>query len=519
MNHHQTDGFETGLFLPERPRMIFKKRTVLLLSLLMCQTTLFAGGHDQLCVQVHFGHPKWNEPLSQFKAIKELGVGWIRDDLLWRDVEPKTGHLKIPDYVWRWLKEAKKHDIKVIAILNGSNKRSYEHPFDEKGYANFARFCARELKGYVHAFELINEPFGEYRSNISKIENHKVSNSLGWDRFKNQIQKWPMHYVSIMNKAADAIEDEAPNQYKIIGLGCVPPVNAHMIKMGISSNVDGQVMHPYSYRWIPELLDFANTPKYMWRDGIIIGDDIGRFYSIMKRMSEFAKEHNGPKEIWLTEQGYTTYKRVKAKPARQRPFTEHAQAVYGQRRFMECLGLNIRLASWYTMRDRVVLNRQKQSINDDTSSEGHFGLMRQDGTLKPAYYAIQRVAIIMKDWKADPWTNVKRFHVNDRDYEYGYEWAWVRRPDPGVPESRAYTFSKNGKRAIAIWSAEQVNAILAPRTADTRFTSDRMLTQITAMDMMSGETWEVPFNQTGQEVVIAHLPIPDHPLFLKLLDE
>ena len=495
--------------------MSFKSLSFLLLFILLFNMPVLAGGHDQLGVQTHFGHEEWNEPLSQLKDIKELGVGWIRDDILWRNVEKERGELIIPDFIWAWLKEAKKYDLKVIAVLNGSNNHGYEHPFNEDGFANFARFCARELKGYVHAFELVNEPFGEYRHLVSKYKGHKISDAFGWDRKNNQFQQWPPLFLSMTNKAADAIESEAPGQYKVIGLGCAPPVNAHMIKLGVSANVHGQVMHPYSHRWTPELQAYADTPQYLKRDGMIVGDSIGRFNALMRNMDQIAKQNNGPKEIWLTEQGYTTFKRI-TNPTRYAAFTEHAQAVYAQRRLMECLGLNIRFASWYTMRDRIYHQSKKAVDQAFKTTESNFGITRLDGSPKPAYFAIQRLAKTTIDWQADAWTTVKRFHVNDRRHEHGFHWDGADRPDPGIPESRAYTFSKDGQRAIAIWSTEPVNAEFAPRVADTSFVCDRVLTKIRAMDMMTGKTFDVPFKQVGQQVNIAYLTYQDHPVWLTL---
>ena len=495
--------------------MYFKTLSILLLGLLLNQASVLAGGHNQLGVQTHFGHEEWNEPLSQIADIKALGVGWIRDDILWRDVEEHRGELKIPEFVWTWLKEAKKHDLKVIAVLNGSNTHGYEHPFNEDGYANFARFCARQLKDYVHVFELVNEPFGEYRHVVSDYKGHSISDAFGWDRKNNQLQQWLPLFLSLTNKAADAIESEMPNQYSIIGLGCAPPVNAHMLKLGVSPNVDGQVMHPYSHRWTPELQAYANTSQYLKRDGIIVGDSVGRFSAMMRNMSEIAKANNGPKEIWLTEQGYTTLKHI-TKPTRYAAFTEHAQAVYAQRRLMECLGLGIRLSSWYTMRDRIYHKTTKTVNQEIKTTESNFGLTRLDGTLKPAYHAIQRLAQTTNGWKADPWSHIKRFHVDDRVYEHGFHWDGADRPDPGVPESRAYTFSKDGQRAVAIWSTEPVNAEFAPRVADTNFISDRVLTKITALDLMSGKTSDVPFKQVGQQISIDSLAYEDHPVWLTL---
>lgn len=488
--------------------MITRYFILLLLVLTVPLTTASAQGNDQLCVQTHFGHPEWGEPLSLMQDAKDLGVGWIRDDLLWRNVEKQKGEYKIPDFAWAWLKEAKEKDLKVIVILNGSN-HIYDHPFDPDAYVAFCREMAKQLKGYTHAFELVNEPFGEYRNVLLEHYQHDSATWNGWDVDRQEIEPWVKEYLSMVNSAADAIQEAAPDQYKIISLGCAPSLNAHMIEMGVSPNVDGQVAHPYSHRWIPEIQAFADTSEYLQRDGIIVGDGIGRFNAIYRKMVELAEANNGPTELWLTEQGYTTYSRVAEKPSRYQAFSEHAQAVYAQRRLIEALGIGARLIGWYTLFDRT---------DDPEGSWGHFGLVRNDGSRKPAFDAIHRIAALMDGWVPEAWGQVDIYPRQDRAPMQALAWDGAQLPDPGVPEFRAYTFTnpQDGSRHVALWSAEPINAELQSRKADVTIMSDRQVTGLTAMNMLDGTTQDVPFKQVGQQVTIEHLAIPDVPVMLAL---
>lgn len=470
---------------------------VALLGLIMSPAT-YAGGHDQLGVQTHYGHKGW-EPLSTLDAIKELGVGWIRDDLFWSSVEKEKGKYKIPEYAWEWIKAAKARDLKIIVILNGSNKR-YEDHFDLKAYAKFARFVAKELKGYADALELINEPFNSFRRgqpNYGKESSHWN----GWNTKTKTIDPWVPQYLKALNGMADAIHEVAPNQYKILGLGCSPPLNARLLKLGVSPHIDGLVMHPYSHRAVPEMQAYGKTEHYLKRDGITVGDKRGTFVSINEELMEMSAKFNGPKELWLTEQGYTTY--WQHSRSRYAGYTESAQAKYAQRRLMECLGTGVRFSAWYNFYEKG---------NRPNNSEDHFGIMRHDGSLKPAYHAIQKVAKTMINWKDQNWGDVKIYLMQDRPDIWPVVWDGSLMASTGA--ARAYTFANETQRAVAIWSTERADGDLQPRTADVDITSDRIATKVTAMDMMSGKKSAVDFTQKGKTITIKQMSILDHPTFL-----
>ncbi len=481
--------------------MTFYNKISVLSTLLLSSLCISVNaGHDQLGMQTHYGHKGW-EPLSTIKPIKEMGVGWIRDDIFWSAVEKEKGKYKIPDSAWEWIKEARKNDLKIILILNGGNKL-YKDPYDHDGYVNFTKFVAKEMKGHVQALELINEPFGHFRKDAGKLQKgHNQWN--GWDAKTKTVDFWVKKYLKTMNAMADAIHEVAPGEYKVIGLGCAPPLNKHMLKMGVSKHLDGIVLHPYSYTLPPERIPYGDTPNYNERDGIAVGDKDGNLIAINADLVKTAGP-DGPQEIWLTEQGYTTFQPFHS-GSHYEGFTESAQAKYAQRRLMECLGTNVRLASWYNF-------YSKGDRKHD--SEDNFGIMRRDGSLKPVYQAIKTVATTMIDWKPDNWGTVDVYLVPDRPKIYKTKYD-KKAATPA--EVRIYKFvnKKNSSHAVAIWSTERAGGDLQPRTADITIKPNFKFSKITLMDMMTGKVSEIKYTKEGEDIVLNKITIPDYPAFLE----
>ncbi len=464
---------------------------------------LLRAGDDRLGVQTHYGHRGW-EPLSTLDAIRELGVGWIRDDLFWSSVEREPGKYEIPAYVREWLEAAKARKLKVILVLNGDNGKCYPDPFDPEGYANFARFAAKELKGYVHAFELINEPFNHFRKAAAKTLKQPAAWN-GWDPKTQALQPWVHKYLDTMNRAAGAIHEAVPGEYRIIGLGCSPALNKMMLRQGVSKHVNGIAMHPYPYHLPPEWLPAGDTEFYRNRDGVGVGDASGSLLSINADLLTTAKKHGGPAELWLTEQGYTTFQPVDDRSS-YAGFTEEAQAKYAQRRLMECLGSGVRFAAWYNFYSKG---------DRPHNSEDNFGLMRRDGSLKPAYHAIQRLARSMRHRQPAAWGTFELRFAPDRPKNLP---ASSDRPLAPPKSCRLYPFTdeRNGERSLALWSTERAGSDYQPRTADLAVTTDRIPAKITIFDLSSGECRPVEFTVESGTVTLKNLMVPDYPILLIL---
>lgn len=446
------------------------------------------GSNDRMGVATHF--TRWKQD-GAIPLIRQMGVSWIRDGEYWAGVEKNRGEYKIPENTWAWLKACKANGIKVIFILNGANPR-YENRYDPEAYTRWAAWMAAELKDYVDAFEILNEP-----------NNFGFSKHYGGEWNGNNNSAWLPKYVDLINRAAPAIKAVNPN-VKVIGLGAPAPANFRMLAMGISPDVDGVVDHPYSMRLVPELVPWA--AGLIKRDGVATADERGSFASQMRMYQQQSAKFNGPKEMWLTEWGFPDF--VPLKPGIFAGYTQSAQAKYAQRRFVECLGLNVRVSIWYDF------------INDGNNrydAEDNFGVVDSKLKPKPIYHAIQKVARYMAPWNAATWGEINVFPSADRPDRWPIVWDGARLAAPGAIMSYQFTDAA-GRRAAAIWSGERADGDLSPRVADVELVSARPIAKVEQLNLMTGDLTPVKIVDKNGRVMIENMIVPDSPVLLILTD-
>lgn len=455
---------------------------------------LMTQSNDKMGTCTHFSQG-WDHQ-QILPLIQSAGLGWIRDDLQWKDIELKKGQYNIPQKTMLWINAVHEHNLKLILILNGGNP-IYKNPYDADAFAAFAAAMARQLKDKADALEILNEPanFGYtkyYGGHWNGID------SAG------RTEAWVGNYVVLLNKAASAIK-AVNKKIKVLGLGSVAPVNFRQLEMGISADVDGLTDHPYSYRTVPEIIPYSSAAAIVKRDGIATADSHGTICSQLEMYRSLSAKHKGPKEIWLTEFGYSNFQ--PAKKSLFAGFTPTAQAKYLQRRFMEGIGLGI---------DRMIQYDFKDDGDDPYEAEHHFGLTDKQLNLKPSYFAIKRLAEATRDLVVANDLKVEVFPVADRPDAYPIQWDKAVLAAPGtIP---VYTFkNESGKRIIAIWSAERANGDFSPRLAEICIDlPPARLKEIQALDLMSGEKYKVAFKEKEGKISVERLTIEDYPILLYL---
>jgi len=451
--------------------------------------------NDKLGTCTHFSQG-WDE-IRIMPLIRSSGMGWIRDDLNWQDIETKKGKYVIPEKTMRWIKAAHANDLKLILILNKGNKL-YKNPYDPDAYARFAAAMAKQLKPDVDALELLNEP-----ANFGFMK-HYGGHWNGIDSTGKQ-EAWVNNYVTLLNKAASAIKAVNPT-VKVLGLGSVAPVNFRQLEAGVSADVDGLTDHPYSYRTVPEIIPYSAAASIIKRDGLATADEKGTFSSQIAMYRAQSARFNGPKEIWLTEFGYSVFQ--PAKKALFAGFTAAAQAKYLQRRLMQGLGLGV---------DRLVQYDFKDDGLDPHEAEHHFGLIDTELQPKASFYAVQRLATATAGFKVANSLKVGVFPVADRPDEYPISWDGAKLAAPGtIP---VYEFKDDaGKAVLAMWSAERADGDFTDRIADLRIDdADKVIREISQLDLMTGETTQLPFLRKDGKVVIEKMTVKDYPVLLYLL--
>jgi hypothetical protein len=471
-------------------------RLAVVVILLFLQSGVFAQqkANDKLGTCTHFSQG-WDYK-QVMPLIKSAGLGWIRDDLNWDVVELKKGQYVIPEKTLRWIKAAHQHDLKLILILNKGNK-IYKNPYDPDAFARFAAAMARQLKNEVDAFEILNEPanFG--------FTKYYGGHWNGIDSVGKQ-EPWVTYYVTLLNKTAKAIKAVNKN-VKILGLGSVAPVNFRQLEVGISTEVNALTDHPYSYRTVPELIPYSAAAGIVKRDGLATADEKGTFASQMSMYRARSLKFNGPKEIWLTEFGYSVFQ--PAKKGLFAGFTAEVQAKYLQRRLMQGLGLGI---------DRMIQYDFKDDGLDPHEAEHHFGLVDTQLQPKPAFHAVQRLAKATAGFVVAAQNIVEVYPVADRPDEYPIVWDGAKLAAPGTVLS--YTFKDStDKTVLAIWSSERANGDFTPRLADVKINDvDKQITEIKELDLMTGLTQVIPYKRKEGKLILEKMTIKDAPVLLYL---
>jgi GH35 family endo-1,4-beta-xylanase len=308
-----------------------------------------------------------------FQQLKDLGVIWVRYDIDWSAIQPENSM----DYDWdgtdRVVATAQRYGIKSLGVIDyapewARSEAIYDEnkqypPKDVDVFARFSGTVAKRYKGAVDAWEIWNEPNLE----------------LFWYAEPNAEK-----YSELLKVSYIEIKKADPNATVISGglsvVGSDDRVNIQPIEFiemlydsGANEYCDGIAFHPYTYPVAPDYAADWNG----WQQ-------IGSIREIMENHGD------GNKKIWITEYGAPTggpgvrhgineldfisgYDYVSENA--QAEMAEEAAESYEQNRVW--LGPIF----WYTLKDK----------NDDSTPENSFGLIRSDGSEKPAYGELKNI--------------------------------------------------------------------------------------------------------------------------------
>jgi hypothetical protein len=163
-------------------RLSTNKLSLLLAALLMLGFSLEVKAGDarekDLNMQNPFGVLEflhWNHSWNNYKyssakelekavqLMREAGVGWVRLDFLWSDIEPRQGEFEFGkyDYIVDLLRQ---NNIQVLGILHYSTDWASScgkwncPPFDNGVFVNYASKVISRYKEKIKHWEIWNEP-------------------------------------------------------------------------------------------------------------------------------------------------------------------------------------------------------------------------------------------------------------------------------------------------------------------------------------------------------------------------
>jgi hypothetical protein len=124
-------------------------------------------------IVAHPGTPDWEEPERTVALLKELGVGWVRMHMSWKEIEPLKGSFnesswEIYDSLVQRLIDEK---IRVMGFISGvpewaaspldKNRSGGTHPKpspgDPEDLANFLGMAMKRYGGKIRYWQLLNE--------------------------------------------------------------------------------------------------------------------------------------------------------------------------------------------------------------------------------------------------------------------------------------------------------------------------------------------------------------------------
>jgi len=302
-----------------------------------------------------------------------LGVGWIRLDLAWDDIQPDNAS----SYDWsdfdRVVHAAQARGLSLLPTIDytpswaraaGATSDKWA-PADP---AQFAAFAAAAVQRYapqgIHTWEIWNEP----------------NTSVFWAPSPD-----PQAYVKLLSLTVAAMRSCDPHVFIVSG-GLAPEATddgdisqlqyfASMCALGANRLVNAIGYHPYSFPVAPQ-------DPVQWNAWAQIATTTSSFRTFLAQYGTpslpiWATEYGAPTDgpgTEATAQGWD----LSANPDH---VDEAFQAILATDSVEAALNTpGVCALFWYTDKDLGT---------DPSTTENFFGLRRADGTPKPAFYALQ----------------------------------------------------------------------------------------------------------------------------------
>jgi polysaccharide biosynthesis protein PslG len=329
------------------------------------QAHLLWGGDDRPAVE------------RQLDRVAEMGATVVRVDVGWASLQqsgPGSYERWFVDRLDHVVESAHRRGIRPLLTLMESpcwasaapesrkqgcagawwerNVQKYG-PVDPAAYAQAAAWVAARYQGRIAGLELWNEP------------NHPEF-FLGDDRAGR--------YAALVKAAYPAIKAAAPNVTVVAGALSESDLDfaRALYARGIAGHYDAFAIHPYNADAAP--LD----PRSIYPVR-------GSFLRGVPAFRELQLANGDRTPLWLTESGWSTAT-VRAQPWVS-GVDEAVQARFLEEQFAQ-------IARWDYVAVNIWFNLM-DTTTDGADLVGNYGLLRADGTPKPAFHAFKRSAPVL----------------------------------------------------------------------------------------------------------------------------
>lgn len=316
----------------------------------------------QMGVVTHFGNlSQSTNILKTIQLLKAAGIGWVRDELSWQNVEKKKGIFEFPAQYDTYVNTLRAEGLKTLIVLDYGNNnyggtkniKSSIQPF-----ANYAENVVMKYGDYINHWEVWNEPkpsqFGD----------------RGWDT-----------YAQLLSSVYSRIKSVQKNSV-VIGCGgggagggpggdCIQAV-ARQYNGDIS---DAYSIHPYLTHSPESGYQALNSP-FKGLGGYI------NIRTVTKMLKPFYDKTK--KSIYITEIGWPS-------SSENKRFSDSQQAAYVLRTYLLVRqGDLFPVVFWYDFRDDGI---------DKNNKEHNFGMLKNDYTPKMSYIAVSNMNSLLYKYK------------------------------------------------------------------------------------------------------------------------
>ncbi|MEO7934182.1 MAG: beta-galactosidase [Chthoniobacterales bacterium] len=307
----------------------------------------------------------WN-PDQAWPVLSALGVKWARVQTGWAKTEQQEGV-----YEFAWLDEIVdkliERGVKPWLSLSYGN-RLYTESASPAGVGFPPIHTEKERRAWQNYVEAVVSHFR------NRLDHYEVWNEPDLLSFWKPLPR-ASEYVDLVRLSAESVRKHQPEAKMIggaIAWGMTPwsiKFLEDCLKLGIHEWVD--IVSYHGYKSIPERHSMQEFPAFR----------------------HILNKYKPTLGLWQGESGVQSYVPEKARGVgalSTMKFSEAIQARMLLRRFLLELGNDTGMCSYFHMADFAHYSDLKETF--------HYGLVRlEDGSLKPAYYALQSLATLLSD--------------------------------------------------------------------------------------------------------------------------
>lgn len=324
-------------------------------------------------------HMYYQDVPTVARLVSDAGFGWIKQQVRWSDVEPKKG---APDWsqIDLIVDGATKGGLKILfsVVTAPAWSRADGHvdgpPDDPKAFGTFLTALATRYLGKVHAYEVWNE------QNFSRE----------WGGGKINAGQ----YVELLAIAHAALKAVDPNV--VVIAGALTPTGYNDVTIAVDDVLYLQQMYAYKDGLLKSVCDaigahaggFNNPPDDGPTKKSVPSTTFKGHPSFYFRRIEGLREimvlsGDSEKGMWITEFGWSTLNKARGYEYGA-DNSEADQAKYLVRAFQ--IGREV---GWISA--MFVWNLNFQMIVPDTDEKWPFGIVKKDGSPRPAYTALKQL--------------------------------------------------------------------------------------------------------------------------------